>query len=174
MTRLQKMLSQIKSIEELADLLDTEPTHIFAITGISKDGERLIRCGKSIGVSYCEGCKECAVYINRRCDSKYDNFRAYVNAEIPEPVYTDTDSVKTTSDHAPVIKLRDNARKLIKSVVLEGFRQGHTAQTVFNHLDEYIDVLEGIGLFEENELRAYVGTDLTKVLLNKKYGDSTK
>lgn len=172
MTRLQKMLSQIKTIEELAELVRTEPNHIFEFTGISKDGKRLINCNGNR-----TSCKDCAAYINKSCTAKYDNFRAFVNAEIPEPVYADTDSVKTTDKHVPhvpIIKLRDNARKLLKSVVFEGFKQGHSAQTVYNHLDEYIDVLEGVGLFEENELRGYVATDLLKDLLNKKYGDNTK
>ena len=169
MTRLQKMLSQIKTIEELADLLKTEPNHIFAYTGISKDGERLIKCGEGDGHS-CEGCKECAAYINKRCTSKYDNFRAYVNAEIPETLYTDTDGLKITTEHTAIVKLRDSARKLIETVTFEGFNQGHTAQTVYHHVDEYVDLLEGIGLFEENELRAYVATDLLKVLIERRTG----
>lgn len=166
MTRLQKMLSQIKTVEELAEILGTSTDAITSAVGVTKDSVHLIRC-------IFGNCEKCGFRSKTRACNN-ERVLTYLNTEIPEPVYTDTDSVKTTSDHAPIIKLRDSARKLIKTVTLEGFKQGHSAITVYHHIDEYIDVLEGIGLFEENELRAYVATDLTKVLLNKKYGDSTK
>lgn len=160
MTRLQKMLSQIKTVEELAEILGLSTDTITSAVGVTKDGEHIIHC--TFG-----NCEKCGFRSKTRaCNNEI--VLTYLNTEIPEPVYTDTDSVKTTSDHAPVIKLRDNARKLLKSVVIEGFRQGHTAQTVFNYLDEYIDVLEGIGLFEEVELRTYVATDLLDILIKQK------
>lgn len=169
MTRLQKMLSKIKTVEELAEILGTSTPVITSAVGASKDGEHLAHCG----LAHCVVCG----FHSKSHACTNDRVLKYLNTEIPEPVYADTDSVKTAVKHVPhvpIIKLRDSARKLIKTVVIEGFKQGHTAQTVFNHIDEYIDVLEGIGLFEENELRTYVTTDLTKVLLNKKYGDNTK
>lgn len=162
MTRLQKMLSEIKTVEELAEILGTSTAVITSAVGMTKDKdeEHLAHCEFS-------HCAICGFYSKTHACNN-DRVLKYLNTELPEPVYTDTDSVKTTFDHAPVIKLRDNARKLLKSVVIEGFRQGHTAQTVYNHLDEYIDVLEGIGLFEEVELRAYVATDLLEILIKQK------
>ena len=169
MTKLQKMLSQIKTVEELAEILGMSTDTITSVVGATKDGEHLINCRFG-------NCGNCGFRSKTRvCNT--DRVLKYLNTEIPEPVYTDTDSVKTTSDHhvhVPIIKLRDNARKLLKTVVLEGFKQGHSALTVTQHLDEYIDVLEGIGLFEETELRAFLISDLSKVVLNNKYGDNTK
>lgn len=163
MTRLQKLLSQIKTADELAEVLKLSPRYITDTVGASKDRGQLIPCK--------DNCAECAFYQSGHCISNFDRKTMYLNAVLPEPVYTDTDSVKTTDKHVPhesIIKLRDSARKLMKTVVIEGFNQGHTAQTVFKHLDEYIDVLEGIGLFEENELRTYVATDLLEVLIERR------
>lgn len=166
MTRLQKLLSQIKTVDELAEVLKLSPRYITDTVGVSKDRGQLIPCK--------DNCAECAFYQSAHCISNFDRKTMYLNAVLPETIYTDTDSVKTTSDHTPVVKLRDSARKLLKTVVLEGFEQGYSPFTVYQHLDEYIDLLEDIGLFENNELRAYVATNLTKELLNKKYGDNTK
>lgn len=147
MTRLQKMLSQIKTVEELGKILDLSPSAIIHSIGVSKDREQLIPC------SYAN-CEKCALYADKDCISRYDSMVAYLNAEVSQK-----------SDQAPVIKLRDSARNLMKSVVFEGFKQGHSVQTVYRHIDEYIDLLEGIGLFEENELRTFVATDLCDELI---------
>lgn len=168
MTRLQKMLGKIKTVEELGDILGMPTSSILRMVGVSKDEEQLINCPHA-------ECDKCGFPTggDRSGCNNYSMLR-YLNAEIPETAYTDTDSVKTTDKHVPIIKLRDSARKLLKTVTFEGFKQGHSAHTVYRHLDEYIDVLEGIGLFEENELRTYLTTDLTKALLNEMYGDNTK
>ena len=167
MTRLQKMLSRIKTVYELARLLDIPSSQIIHSIGVSKDKEELIPCNDV-------NCEKCALYTGGRCTSRYDSMMAYLNAELTRTVYTDTDSVKTTSDHAPIIKLRDSARELLKTVVLEGFKQGFSSLTVYRRLDEYIDVLEGIGLFEENELRTYVATDLSEVLTEERKKDKMR
>lgn len=159
MTRLQKMLSQIKTVEELSHVLGISASDIVREVGVSIDEERLINCPH-------EGCTECGFRRSQYSECNAYSMTRYLNAEIPETARTNTASVKTTSEHAPIIKLRDSARELLKAVVLEGFNQGHSVHTVYHHLDEYIDVLEIIGLFEKNELRTYVATDLHKVLIN--------
>lgn len=154
MTRLQKMLGKIKTVEELAGVLNVPPAHLTMNIGVSKDNEHIIFCKR-------ENCAICTWEGNKGCTVLgSDEITAYLNAEIS--------SEKTDGEHSPVVKLRDSARKLMKTVVIEGFKQGYTAQTVYNHLDEYIDVLEDIGLFEENELRTYVATDLLEVLIEER------
>lgn len=167
MTRLQKLLSQIKSVEELAEILGLSPSDIIRSVGVTKDGNHFINCQGN-------ECTKCYMSENEHCICTGYSIKRYLNAELPEPVYTDTDSVKMSDDHTPIIKLRDSARKLLTTVTLEGFKQGHSAFTVYRHIDEYIDVLEDIGLFEKNELREFVTKDLSKILLNKMYGDNVK
>jgi len=147
MTRLQKMLSQIKTVEELDMLLGLSPHDLFKKLGVSKDREKLIECKL-------ENCEKCALNQDGHCVSNCYSMIRYFNAELPE-----------NNDRTPIVKLRDSARNLMKSVVFEGFKQGHSAQTVYRHIDEYIDLLEGIGLFEENELRTFVATDLCDELI---------
>lgn len=152
MTRLQKMLSKIKTVDELADILGLSPIDIIKSIGISKDGDRLVNCERT-------DCNDCKGYEVKEFICASDSIQRYLNTELSENVKID--------DHAPVIKMRDNARKLIKSVIINGFKQGYSAHTVYIHLDEYIDVLEAIGLFEENELRNYVSTDLVDLISTK-------
>lgn len=155
MTRLSKMLSQIKTVEGLAKLLNVSPRFVVASLAVSKDKEHLISC-------FHDNCKKCALYQGGKCTWNYDSAVKYFNAELSESESTDTDSKNTS-----IIKLRDSARELLKSVISEGFKQGHSAYTVYIHLVEYIDVLEGIGLFEENELRTYVAKDLLDDMIKK-------
>ena len=151
MTRLQHSLSQIKTVDELAKTLGVSSAAILKRVGLSKDDEQLIPCeGKN--------CEKCAFYHHENCVSNCDYMISYLNGES-----TNVNHESST----PVIAMRDNARKLLKIVVLEGLKQGHSALTVYRHLDEYIDVLENVGLFEENELRTYVSIDLADLISTK-------
>lgn len=59
------------------------------------------------------------------------------------------------TDHN-ILKIRSSARRAIINVIDGGFESGYSAETVYNHIDEYIDFAELIGLFEPNELRQQI------------------
>lgn len=59
------------------------------------------------------------------------------------------------TDHN-ILRIRSNARQAILTVIKAGFESGYSAETVYNHIDEYIDFAELIGLFEPNELRQQI------------------
>ena len=137
MTRLQKLLSQIKTVEELAEILGVSPFYIYKRITVSKDREQLIPCK-------CENCEKCALHYSGRCTSRYESMVKYFNAEI--------------SSHTPstkVIELRENARKVFKFFI-EKSLQTSSCLTIAKLLDEYCDLLELIGLFEVNECHQQV------------------
>lgn len=55
-----------------------------------------------------------------------------------------------------ILKIRSNARRAILTIIEAGFDSGYTAEIVVNHIDEYIDFAEMIGLFETGELRQQI------------------
>ena len=55
-----------------------------------------------------------------------------------------------------ILKIRSNARRTILNIIDAGFKAGYTTEIVYNHIDEYIDFAEIIGLFETNELRQQI------------------
>lgn len=164
MTRLQKILGNVKTVEELASILGDSPTDITYSIAVSNDGEHLIKCAFT-------NCDKCVFRKGRYGGCNHDAMVEYLNAEIVDSITSD-DCLARPKCSAEIIDLRDKARKFLVTLVAEAFKQGHTAFTVYRHLDEYIDVLEGIGLFEENELRTFAVKDLSKLVINKIYGDN--
>lgn len=55
-----------------------------------------------------------------------------------------------------ILKIRSNARRAILTAINGGFVAGYTTETVYHHIDEYIDFAETIGLFETGELRQQI------------------
>lgn len=166
MTRLQKILGNVKTVEELASILDESPTEITYSIAVSNDGEHLIKCAFP-------NCDKCVFRKGRYGGCNHDAMVQYLDAEIPDSITSD-DCIAKPNCSTEIIVLRDSARNFLVSVTAEAFKQGYTAFTVYRHLDEYIDVLEGIGLFEENELRTFATKDLSKLVINKIYGDNAK
>ena len=137
MTRLQKLLSQIKTVDELAEILGVAPFDIYKRITVSKDREQLIPCK-------CGNCEKCALYYGGHCTSRYESMVKYFNDEI--------------SGHTPstkVIELRENARRVFK-IFIEKSLKNTPCTTIAMLLDEYCDLLELIGLFEPNECHQQV------------------
>lgn len=134
MTRLQKMLSQVKTVDELAELLRVSPSYITDVTGIAKDREKLIPCRIN--------CHECALYQCGHCISNYTNISEYLNTEIREPNHKPS---------TPVIAMRDSALKKLQAKFNEACKTKAEPLVTSLLLDMLCDMLEDIGLFEPDE-----------------------
>ena len=55
-----------------------------------------------------------------------------------------------------ILRIRSNARRAILTIIDAGFDAGHSPETVYQHIDEYIDFAEMIGLFQTGELRQQI------------------
>jgi hypothetical protein len=142
MTRLQKMLGQIKTVEELARLIKVSPTHILMRIGVSKDNEHIISCK-------CENCANCTWNGVTGCTvSDFDEIIAYLNAEIPEP-----DAQCKTNCSTEIIALRENSRKALLTFLKKKFLSNADAEDTGLIISHHISLLETIGLFQHDELR---------------------
>lgn len=135
MTRLQHLLSQIKTVDELGELLNDSPAGIIYNIGISKDREQLIPCKT-------DNCQKCALYYGGHCTGKYGSMIKYLNTEMSDV------------NHKPstvIIAMREKALMNLKGKFDKACDVKANPLLTAVLADSYCDLLEDIGLFEPNE-----------------------
>ena len=155
MTRLQKMLSRIKTVKELSEILNIPEDEIISEIAVAKNG-RPMNCNT-------DNCSRCALHGENGCQMNYTSMCEYLADEYPETTHADTDSAKPNYS-TEIIELRENARKSIMNYIHSQALKFGDPQRCAYILTHHITLLEGIGLFNKGELREQILEELNKKL----------